>query len=543
MQPDYRKLALKEGNLYSVTMNRNQFHPGWALPYDSPLPEEPKKQKQVRVLRTAVYLVVIATMIVPVIQFQTKTVQNERKGEKFLRENPGWTLKAAKAAGLDTPKYTKGALGRWTKAVPAFWAGDNIYRSKEDLQAAADSEEEEGGTVLHPNMPFVLILLTPFACLSPIWAALAWNIAKLASLLASLLMIAELAGHQGRKIVDWILALGFAWAITLLMSDIQHGNTNIFVLLAVVLHLWMFRRKSDLGAGAALALAICLKMTPAIFVLYWLYQRQWKLLVWTLVSLVVFAIVIPAAAVGPSHYLTLMDNWLNNLIFPGLIKGAWYPIHINQSLPGVFSRYFLEGPNGNIFWNPDDELYSEVTQFGWITLVALSPATLKILIRLMQCVIVGLMGWAIGWKILPRDDGRRLLHWGLVCVAWLLLNQRTWDHHATVLLIIDVALWQAIAFGRFSRKIRFTTLILMIAAGVLLLISKGGTGEMIGRMLGHDKQSANIFSDRLAAYGLFFYHLVLLFITGVILSVALKKQDTPYAEKRQTLGRNILSAE
>lgn len=511
--------------------------PRWSLPVEMPTPADPRRA---RVARVAAWVALSAALIVPVVQFQHQTTRNLRRGEMFDRAHPGWTRQDARDGGPQRPKASKGAIGRWRKAVRHFWQGQNIY-GRMEIDATTgrgvdDDEDEQRPTYLHPNMPAVVVLLTPFAYLPIPAAALAWNIAKLAVILATLWMVAGLAAHGRRRIADYVLGLGVAWCLTLIIGDLLHGNTNVFVMGAVVAHLWLFRRGRDLAGGAVLALAICLKMTPAIFLLYWAYQRNWKLLAGTLVGLVLLAVAVPAAAVGWNHYVELTGTWLENLIVPGLIEGAWYPIHVNQSLPGVFSRYFLSGPDGNIFWNPDDNPYAIQNQFGWITLASLSPATVKLLIRAVQVAIVVAVGWAIGWRKLPRDDGRRLLHWGLVVVAWMLLNQRTWDHHAGAVLLADVAIWQAIAFGRFARRVRAAALTLMILAGLLLIASMGGVGEAIAELVGSDGREAKLLADRIYAYGPLFWHFVVLLSTGVLLSVALRRGEQPYAAERQTLS-------
>ena len=525
-------------------MNPPQAKPKWSLPIDMPLASDPRRARRIQALRLAASVVLCAAFIVPVVQFQHGTMKNLRKAEKFDRQHPGWTQASAQAGGPQRPKPHKGAIGRWRKAVRQFWDGGNIYVAGEQGSAAAaarDGDEDDAGggderaVWLHPNMPGVVVLLTPFAYL-PIGAmALTWNIAKLAALAATLLMAARLAGHGPQRIADWVLGLAVVWCGSLIIGDILHGNTNIFVLAAVVLHMWLFRRGRDVAAGGALALAICLKMTPAILVLYWLYQRNWKLLAGTLVGLTLLAVVLPAVAVGPAHSLELTRTWLDNLIVPGLLKGAWYPIHVNQSLPGVVARYFLDGPDGNIFWNPDDNPYATQDAFGWITLAALPPATVKLLIRVVQLAIVAAMAWAIGWRKLPRDDGRRMLHWGLVVVAWMLLNQRTWDHHAGPLLVTDLAIWQAIAFGRFGAKVRGVALVLMLLAGLLMVASFGGVGEGIGRLAGHSAADAKVFADRFDAYGPVFWHFAALFAAGVLLAIKLRRSEPPYAAERQKL--------
>ena len=460
-------------------------------------------------MRIAVYVALAAFLIAPAVQFQHSTMKKARK---------------AAARGLTTQaagSETKGAIGRWRFTVREFWAGRNIYVA----------ESPDGGVVLHPNMPFTVILLTPFAYL-PLGAATAlFNALKIAAVVAAFFMIVRVADHGPVAMPDWAAALGLLWVVKPILSDIQHGNTNDFVLAFIVLHLWLYRRGRDLAAGASLAVAICLKMTPALFVLYWLYQRSWKLVVATLVAIVVFAAVVPAVAVGPQRAADLTRTWLDNLITPGLVKGAWYPIHINQSASGVVGRYLLgEGqPGGNIYWNPDDTpSYDLQRQHAWIAFVSLTPAQAKWVVRAVQLVLVALTAWAIGWRRLPRTDGRRALHFGLVAVGMMLLNQRTWDHHATVLLIAAVPIWYAVAAGRISPAVRTCVVGLMLVAMVLLWGSSNGVFITAAVLAGRDPEVGSAWADRAAAYGPVFYHFLLLFVAAVVLSVSLRKWPDPY---------------
>ena len=396
--------------------------PKWSLPYSSPLPADPKAGKRTQILRTCIYIALLAAIVFPILQFQRKTLKNLSVAAKFDKNNPDWTPAIARAGGPKRPKGHAGAIGRWRKAVRDFWSGEKIYLSGPLDRHNLDPPDRNIPVSLHPNMPFVLILMSPFAYMPVGIMVLSWNLLKFAVLIATVLMTARIIAHKDRLPDDWVLALGLGWSVLFIIGDIQHGNTNVFVLGAVVLHLWAYRKNRDWLSGGALGLAVCLKMTPAIFIIYWAYQRNWKLLVATAIALLIFAIIIPAVAVGPQHYAVLTETWVDNLIVPGLIKGSWYPIHINQSLGGVLSRYFLSGPDGNIFWNPDDNPYQFQKEFGQISRVTVSPSTLRFVIRIIQAGIVLLCGWAIGWRKLDRDDGRRALHYGMVVCVLLICN-------------------------------------------------------------------------------------------------------------------------
>ena len=335
---------------------------------------------------------------------------------------------------------------------------------------------------------------------------------------------------------DWVLGLALLWSMLLIVDDIQHGNTNGFVLGAIVFHLWLYRRGRDLAAGASLALAICLKMTPALFLLYWLYQRNWKLLAGAVIGLCLFGVIVPAAAVGPARYATLTRTWCDNMIRPGLVEGGWYPEHINQSLSGVAGRYFLAGRNGDIYWGPDDDPHYQTTRHGWITLAALPEGAVRWIVRAGRLAIVALMLWSIGWRRLACDDGRRALHYAMVLLAMMLLNQRTWNHHAAVLLPAGVAIWQAIGYGRFGRGLRATALGLVVAGGLASWLLRSDLIEALARAAGQTQAAAETCADTVKAYGPMFYYFLLLFVAAAILAAALKRAREPYAETRQKLG-------
>lgn len=507
-------------------MSTHSPKPKWSLPYSSPLPPDGRRITIARVGRVAVYVAIAAMLLVPVIKFQISLARRIRK----LNEHNRLLAEGKIAPGTPTPKGHKGAITRWCNqagqpsVVHKLWAGGNIYKR----------HPGEGDVRLHPNMPFVVILLTPLAYIDDaLTMTLCFNLLKVIVLVCSILMCARLAGDRNQRAPDWVVALGLGWAVVLVIGDIQHGNTNSFVLGAIVLHLWLYRRGSNVWSGAALALAICLKLTPALFLLYWLYQRNWKLLAATAAACMLFAVAVPAAILGPARYSTLMGTWLNEMIIPATAEGKWYPIHINQSMSGVISRYFLAGRNGNIFWNPDDWIYKWCPKHQWITVLSLSAPTAKAILRICQLAVLGLAAWAIGFKRLTRDDGRRMLHYGLVILAMMLMNQRTWDHHAAVLPVATIAIWQATAMGRMSRRARGWALGLVLAAGTCLWLTRNDAAKTIARLLGVSADQASHAADVVAAYGPTCLYFLLLFAASVILCRALNKSERPYAAERQ----------
>jgi hypothetical protein len=514
------------------------------LPFSIPQPDDPGRRRGATILRIAAVGLLAAALILPVIQLQHKILRNQKRMETYQKKLTSGTL-SAKEKTKGPPKAHKGALNRWRSQIRAFWRGENIYVTTEEYIAEntrrPPEQQRTDYGIRHPNSIFMVMLLTPFAYLPASAAGLVYSLLKVVVYLASALAAVRVCNDGKRRMPDWVVGLGLAWWVVLGISDIQHVNTNGFVLGAIVLHLWLYRRGYDLWAGGVLAAAVMMKLTPALFVLYWLYQRNWRLLFGCVLAGLGLGVVLPAAVLGPSHYWILTKTWLDNLIFRGL-GGAWYPIHVNQSLPAILGRYLLGGQSGgDIHWNPDDFPYHKVHEHVWIAFASWPEAVVRWIIKGAQALIVLLAAWSIGWVKRPRDDGRRGLHYAMILAAMMLLNQRTWDHHAVVLLPATLAVWYATAFGRMSRAARIAGLTMILLAGILLWSSAGDAVVTLCRLTGMTKPQAKDASDVVQAYGLKGFSFLLIFLSAAVLCFSMRRREPAYAEVRQTLSTKATS--
>ena len=104
-----------------------------------------------------------------------------------------------------------------------------------------------------------------------------------------------------------------------------------------------------------------------------------------------------------------------------------------------------------------------------------------------------------------------------------------------VLLITAAAIWVGIAYGRMNVGPRIAGLVGMFLALVILIISRADVVKYSLYMLGKPLPEAETLSDFFEAYGPTFIHFCLLLTCCIILSVAMKNSEPPYADERQTL--------
>ena len=86
----------------------------------------------------------------------------------------------------------------------------------------------------------------------------------------------RLAEEPGRPFPTWAKGLTVVLSLRTILSDLTHGNVNLLILFLVVTGLAAFRRGRDMIAGILLALAIACKVTPALFIPYFLWKRAWR---------------------------------------------------------------------------------------------------------------------------------------------------------------------------------------------------------------------------------------------------------------------------
>lgn len=410
----------------------------------------------------------------------------------------------------------RGALGRWRHDIRAFWAGENIYLPP--LPEVVSQAGERGDwPALHPNMPLVVVLLTPFTLLPTAAIAGVYAVAKLAAWIWAMILALRLATHDQRLMSGGVALLAFVAAWDFFMTDISHANTNIFVALFIMLHLWCFRTQRDIAAGIWLALAICLKMTPALFVVYWLFQRQWKLVVSSGVAFVLLTLS-PVVLLGAERLIQDLHAWWTYIIYPATIGGAWWPTNNNQSLHAMIARLFIRGPWGNYVMDTDFPP-TEQARFASIAIYDLGPIGARRLLQGLQLLLLLVTAMAIGGRRLPRDDGRRALHWGMVSALMLLFSQRTWDHHAVHLMIAHCAAAYTIFYGRLSQRAGTITGWVFIAAFLWMFAT---SGDILKGIFGKEGL------DRINAWGTTFWHFVAMWGLCLYLALKLRREDDPY---------------
>ena len=121
--------------------------------------------------------------------------------------------------------------------------------------------------------PFAAVVFVPIAALPLTAARVGWDLASLAALAYSLVLIGKLAGcRPSRLAVAGLVAA--AMALDPVYQTLFLGQINLILLALILTDVWRVSRGRTAGLGVGVAAAI--KLTPAIFIVFFLLAGKTK---------------------------------------------------------------------------------------------------------------------------------------------------------------------------------------------------------------------------------------------------------------------------
>jgi alpha-1,2-mannosyltransferase len=222
------------------------------------------------------------------------------------------------------------------------------------------------------------------------------------------------------KTVLFVVALSF----TPLASTIGSGQVNLIVLFLLCIMWAALKRKNELWTALSLTLAVLVKVTPAIFLLWFLLKRQYSIIRY--VALMFSAVILGVCLIWPSS-LHWWVEWLT-LVAPTGAYGReiWHlfsPAHpLNQSINGAILRL------GNV--------------------LSLNQSATSILAYTLSTVLVVIALFVVRRASSRMIESLRLaLEINLFVLLMVLVAPLSWHHHL-VLLLPSVVLGISLALRR-----------------------------------------------------------------------------------------------
>ena len=199
-----------------------------------------------------------------------------------------------------------------------------------------------------------------------------------------------------------------------------------------------WHRRLDALSGLLIGIGVALKLTPLIFVVFFLAKRSRDGLLGLFSGLLMFGLALPGATLGFAWHLELLGDYWEQMIAPFATlqgPGPMQANQLNQSLTGVATRLLTDQlaiqPRAGVW--PDGHA---------VTLLRLQGEHVLWIVRALSAALVGIIAWACSRS---ADRARTALEFGALAMAMLLVSERSWKHHyVPVVLPLAALAWLAL---------------------------------------------------------------------------------------------------
>ena len=151
------------------------------------------------------------------------------------------------------------------------------------------------GKNLYAYPPLFAVLFSPLGLLSLPWAFWTWNILNALCYFGLLWLIGRWATESWvyRLLIDSLALMTYP-----LFENFFMGQVDVMLALLIGAGMYeIYGRSHDMSGGILIGLAACLKITPAIFLVFWLLQRRWRIvqggILVTVISLALTLLIVP----------------------------------------------------------------------------------------------------------------------------------------------------------------------------------------------------------------------------------------------------------
>jgi hypothetical protein len=212
-------------------------------------------------------------------------------------------------------------------------------------------------------------------------------------------------------------------------TSLALGQVDASIAFLLALGLWAYRSGRLALTGSTIAIGAAIKLLPAILLLYFLWRREHKVVLWGVgVGMAILVASLPIAGFGT--YQTYLTETV-----PALTKGSTY--YSNISIVGAITRPYVPGPLGDL-----DPLFS-LEEVPYV-------AAARVLSMLATLALLGLLAVILGSRMRAREpaaDGAGrpapIAEYYLVVAVALMLSSVTWDFYVVWLLPFFVAAFLA----------------------------------------------------------------------------------------------------
>jgi hypothetical protein len=327
---------------------------------------------------------------------------------------------------------------------------------------------------LWPMPPFTFVLLAPLSWLSFPAAQFTWVLCKtvmLAIIFYSTMAIVRRCGGKINPLPMALILLVWLWPV---VGDMQEGQMNLLMLTPLAAGLYFIQREelwSDIIGGIFIAMAVAIKVTPLIFLIYLLWRKRWTPALAMLGGIVFWLIVPLAICFGPHQAIRWNQQYIHAMITPYLVKGS-VTIVSGESLPSFLIRLMAHRAAFITY-------HHGVAKRYYVNILNLSAAHAQRIVRIVL-VAIGIGGLVWMRRELPTLKCRRYI-FEIGAVGAFLLWAEAWGwvpHYVTLIFTLMAA--GLIASDPAARPATRRRMIIILAMAAILMMLTSDLVKIFG---------------------------------------------------------------
>jgi alpha-1,2-mannosyltransferase len=293
--------------------------------------------------------------------------------------------------------------------------------------------------------PLFALLLAPIVLLSLPSAALLWCWLNIIAAFFLIVLTTRLIAPSRPLLASALLAIMLA---RIILDNLFWGQVNIIV--ALLITGWLILRKESRHWWAAmlLAIAISIKITPALLIFYLVLKRRGAELARLALCLTAMTS-ISLLPLGRQAF-PLLAGWFNRTILNG--QGFNWAYAGNQSLRGAFLRALSASA-------------TEANYFPTANWLSLSPTTAQLIFAMAALALLIWLGAVIHKRAQYPIKEDFLYGAAAVCCLMLLLSNLSWKAHFIIMALPWAIMIKSTLDPNSSRR----RINLLLLAGSLLL--------------------------------------------------------------------------
>ncbi len=214
-------------------------------------------------------------------------------------------------------------------AAKRVLTGTNIYSYKE-------GDPEMGMYSMYVYPPLFAILFVPFALMPFVVSVFSWFFLNFCFFFLSLYLVLKKLKLLDHTLPSFFI-LAFLSNVGAYSSSLSNAQVNVVILFCLSLVYYFYLDNKKFLSGLLLALGVAIKLTPLLFVVYFLIKREFKILIYFSIGIFLFFFAIPSAVFGWENNTNLLSQWFHGVpLTMGLT--AFHEIHSSDQSLYVYLR-------------------------------------------------------------------------------------------------------------------------------------------------------------------------------------------------------------